>query len=195
MTPVFYPPTRLRLKPSLHPRAGYRFKDELGVTHVASNLTKLAESVRLYRKRLKKPPGEPMQEITEQICKAQPELCSKNTSQKPTLIAKALVSHVVHDIKRTLKAGPMEKATPEEIQRRADICATCPYAINWADICRVCQTVSTESVNKILAPDKPNATIAGKCCVQGRDELAIAAARLNPRPVAEAPANCWRKET
>lgn len=188
-------PTRQRLKPSLHPNGGYQFKDEYGVTHLSNSLVGLVAMVTKYRERLGRPIGEPLKEITAQLCRKQPKLCS---APEQTVNMKSVVAHVTHDIARQSQAGPIkpdDRATSEEIQRRADICAACPCAVNWARICEPCHTQNAKLIAVLVAPLKVPASMERRCCTQTREDLSLAVVRKNPRTCGEAPLNCWRKET
>lgn len=182
--------TRQRIKPSLHPRGGYTFKDSLGVTHVAPNLQKLVEVVTKYRERLSLPPGDPLAEITAQICKRQPNIC---TNHEPSISSKTLLVHVLHDVaKATL---PFDLVPVPEVERRVEICSHCPFAVNLMKLCAPCYEPAKQKVRSLLSPTPVSEKIEGLCCAKARDVIWLSANRQNHRKCAEAPEPCWRHET
>lgn len=66
---------RIRLNPNLHPPTGYRLRDTDGLEHVADSAERLVRNVTAHRMRLKRPPGNPMKELTEQIFARHPNYC------------------------------------------------------------------------------------------------------------------------
>ena len=73
--PVYIP--MIKLNPDIRPPCGYKFRDADGIIHFADSTVKLVETIKKYRVRVGRPPGDPLAEFTMQVYGRFPQCCLK----------------------------------------------------------------------------------------------------------------------
>lgn len=185
----------LKLNESLRPPGGYRFVDADRVTHEANDLAGLVKAVTRYRAATGRPPGNPLEEVTEAICRRAPKFCT-GAPDVPPHDAKALAVYVANDIRRAMLHPLTESVELNEARTRMTICMTCPGRVNWTEGCAPCQRSVAGGVEIALAGREVFSGAKDKACLGAGDCLSLALWRKNPRTIARLPDNipCWRKE-
>jgi hypothetical protein len=188
----------LKLKPNLYPSGGYVFRDSDGVKFTGNNWNAVIRALKEYRTRNKKPPGDPVREITEQACSNQPSLCFDDQGRaappiQVSLKAKAL--KWLYEFHKRLESEKLAFVTTEEAASRAAICRGCPSNVSMGvSGCSSCKQSFTEFRKNILGGARVQHSGVKGCGVLGVD--LITAVHLDEIRVdnPNLPVNCWRKK-
>jgi hypothetical protein len=176
--------------PGVYPNGGYKFVDSEGTPFESDSLVNLVQSVWSYRRRLKRPMGNPYKEVCDYICAQQPGICHDNGGEKN--ITNAISSHAIELLKER-DAGTLELTNSDIVELRVKICQGCPLKLNYVSSCVACQENLDAILSASISPKPPAKELSGCFCQRGEDELSIAVWVHNGRVFKQgAPASCWR---
>lgn len=178
----------MKLNPQLRPPTGYRFRDADGVEHANASLDLLVEGLTKYRVRLGRPPGDPLAEITAQICAKTPRSC---VADKGGFNGKLLVAGVAESLNQLLDSGAGDLVSPEVVAERVALCRKCPMNVSWEKHCPPCKRNLLAIIPETIKPAVPEKTLAGRACLLARDDLSVNVHRKDA-PKVIPPGGCWR---
>jgi len=188
----------------LRPVGGKYFIDEDGVKHKADQWEHLFVRVASYRKRAGKPPGNPEQEILDQVCARNPDYCQEAKPSAPVQRAvaaankstrassRAVVQWLV-GILRLRRVGGAQPVSREEARRRAAICAGCPMQKALSSNCGSCKAMRKTAKQILFGGSSSIGEKLKGCRVLGEDTSTSVHIQQDPSGNPELPGNCWRK--
>jgi len=177
--------------PNPHLYLPIEFRDEDLRVHVGTSWADLIDKVRDYRARVSKPPGNPEQEIFEQVCKNNPGSC-RETSADRVLPTDDLHKRILRWLSNTAEGRKKLRFVSEALAReRAAICAGCPRLRGWRGACGTCAASADKIMNELLKGkthfDQPRG------CGSLREDPRVSVWLDQPPVLGNLPANCWRK--
>lgn len=186
-----------RINVNLHPKSGHKFREADGTLIIGPSWTAVINRVIQYRKVNNKPPGNPTQEVHEQACQQNPNLCvqvSPETNRKRQEVS--LKGKVLQWFAR-VKSVAREFVSLDAATQRSSICVGCPNCVALPDGCASCRAALRELRKEVLGEGRPvdERVIHHGCLVLGFEPGT--AVHLNEPTIenAELPAHCWRKRT
>lgn len=175
----------MTVNPNIHPPGGFWFSDADEVRHEAGTLQALVTTLTEYRARVGRDPGEPLKEITEQLCARTPWLCVK---PEPGMVLVAKITAWATRLFRDTRRADSHKVEASEALKRSQACLGCPHRIDWSKVCPPCFS----KTKKILKTS--GFGISGFACDLAGDDLEAATELAQPFLLADAPEHCWRKK-
>ncbi len=183
---------------------GKYFIDEDGVKHKADQWEHLAVRVASYRKRAGKPPGDPEQEILDQVCARQPDYCQEKNLPVPAQRAIATANESIRassraitqwliNILRLRRVGRAQPVSREEARRRAAICAACPMQKDFSSVCGSCKAMRKTAKQILFGGNSPVGEKLKGCRVLGEDTSTSVHIQQDPSSNPALPGHCWRK--
>ena len=131
-------------KDSLIPPGGFHIEVE-GLRIDGSSYQDVAEKLLRYRLQNSLPPGNPMAEVLDYVCGRWPHFCSDTapvspSQQKPAPSLSARVTAWMAALYRNLRGTSAEQnyVNQSEADRRASICLSCPFHVEWRRGCSSC---------------------------------------------------------
>lgn len=189
----------MRINVNLFPRDGYFYVEADGTRLVGQTWSGVVARVRDYRRRNGLPPGDPLNEVHEQACKRNPNLCS--AINEATVQARKLVSLKGRMLgwlalmRKNRAKAPLAFVDASEAKRRADICASCPMNAHLKSGCGACKRALAEMRKDLIGGERsPDPRLSG-CLVTGEDLAASTWIDQVRVDLPAAPAVCWRKRT
>lgn len=133
----------MEINPNLFPPNGYYFIDSDSVRHEAAGLDGLVKALTQYRVRNAKPIGKPRREIVDFICAKSPHICTGDPREvkekyKEIAMGSSAVIKWITALRERQRKTPSEFVTQTEADRRAAICAACPFNREWRGGCGGC---------------------------------------------------------
>jgi len=174
----------IRLNPNLVPADGLQYTNPDGVAITAPDFRQLVAVVTEYRRLGNLPRGNPELEITEQLCKAHPRLCIRETSR--TRLAR--VQDYIETVLTEKAANRLRRVEADEQLQRAKICSACRFNVNWDKKCPPCG----KKLFSRMACLRPYDPLKGQTCSQVGDELSVAVTLRNQDQSTLVPTECWR---
>ncbi len=200
----------MTLNPGIRPPGGFVFYDDEEFKHEAATFQDLIEAVADYRARLDRPPGNPAQEIEDQICARSPGACfesAKVTSSSgissgsgaplqdeatKNRIFVATIQAKLLQWLRTARSKRPPTADTHLAQRRAEICASCPLNADWSKLCPPCYAKAKKLIPGCVDPERPVSGLEGRACLRSKEDLSVSVWMTGPAPLADVPKECWR---
>jgi len=198
--------------PHVLPPDGFYFVDADNVKHTGSTWSELYKRVKEYRLQNGKPPGDPMTEVNDFTCKRYPQGCKELRKVYPTRVGGttriaapsptprvvAMANKVVQWFYKVIRGSAGQTnflASPQEAQRRAEICRRCPRQTPWTLDCGTCAGSAFRLATAIRQNrDVKNGDGLMACRVLGEDtRTSIHLERLKPVDSDDLPPECWRK--
>lgn len=191
----------LRINLNLYPKDGYFFTERNGSRIVGESWKDVFAKVKAYRERNDLPEGRIEEEVLAQACSRNPHLCysDQGTPVQPAGRPgnETLRSRVFNWLEGMVKArasGPLRQVSNGLAAQRAEICARCPFNVQFGETCHACQIALNEYRGKLIEGKIVDRRLGG-CSQLGCDLLTAilldeAAIRSD-----QLPANCWRKAT
>jgi hypothetical protein len=183
---------------------GKYFIDEDGFKHKADQWEHLVVRIASYRKRAGKPPGNPEQEILDQVCARQPEYCQEDKLPVPaqraiaaanesTRASSRAITQWLASILRSRRIGGAQQVPREEARRRAAICAGCPMQKSFSSSCGSCKAMRKTAKQILFGGNTSVGEKLKGCRVLGEDTSTSVHISQDPSSNPALPANCWRK--
>jgi len=188
----------------LRPVGGKYFLDADGVKFRGDQWEHVAARLRSYRKRAGQPPGDPEQEILDQVCARQPEYCQEAKPSPPAQRAIAAanefsrassraITQWLVSILRLRRVGGAQPVPREEARRRAAICAGCPMQKAFSSVCGSCKAMRKTAKQILFGGSSSIGEKLKGCRVLGEDTSTSVHISQDPSANLALPANCWRK--
>jgi hypothetical protein len=191
----------VKLLMNVMPANGYRFRDSDGTAFTSTGWGDLVKLVADYRRRQGKPTEGVEQEVLEQACVRNPQICMDAGPRQgkrvfmPAATPKSRAIRWLNSVSELPK--PLILVLKDEADRRAGACLRCPRNVPAGVGCAACVNAMSAlrakafpgqrmkfnpdlHVCEVLGTDLPTA-------VWLRDQLAVS----NP----DLPAHCWMKAT
>lgn len=187
-----------RINVNLYPKDGYFFIDRDQSIHRGKDWSEVIARVKAYRKRNKIEPGDPDQEVHDQACQRNSNLChDENPEQIKTELRKTSMKGRVlkwlSELRKLRSKRELQYVPEQEAKERAQICASCPNNTPYPAGCGSCKAAVKASREEILGPRVVDGRLNG-CNVLGEDTATSAHVEQVRVNNAELPANCWRKQ-
>lgn len=186
-----------RWNENLWPPNGYEFPDAEKILHKGTSLTDLISKLATYRARRGLPPGNPVAEVNDYLCRLYPSRCLKGVAESKQPVeatGTSLPSRVAEWLRGTwlrIAGKGVEFVPEEEVKRRAVICLACPFHAGFPQECAAC----SETVNRIsfqLRAGRDKHTSHLKVCAQFGSDLRVDVLTVQ-EPQPKAPSNCWKR--
>ncbi len=183
------------LNPNVYPKGGYYYKESDGTKIVGQTWSGVVSRVANYRKRAGLPIGNPEQDVVNQACSRNPEICRNDNGVRVEQTKRASLKSRVLSWLALAKAHNESPSVPEEVARaRANVCAGCPLNTEVGSGCSSCKQALGEARREILGRTRQDSRLHG-CAETGEDN--VVAVWLE-RPTIDNPVlppHCWRKRT
>lgn len=187
----------------LRPVGGKYFVDADGVKFKGEQWEHVAARLRSYRKRAGQPPGDPEQEILDQVCARQPEYCQETNLPVPVkrpddhqetrrASSKAITNWLV-SILKLRRVGGAQQVPREEARRRAAICAACPKQKSFSSSCGSCKAMRKSAKQILFGGSSSVGEKLKGCSVLQEDTSTSVHIQQDPSGNPALPAKCWRK--
>ena len=193
------------MNPNLYPDGGRYFLDEDGVKFRAENWNVLERKIANYRKKAGKPPGNPMQEIMDQVCARLPSYCVEESAaaapqQSAPIVQRENAGNLTKRVLRWLalvvsqfRAGTITKVDRGEARRRAEICASCPLQRAMSEACGACKRTRKGVTDAVLRNERRVNEGLKACLALGEDTSLSVHLSLPPTGKSGLPTHCWRR--
>lgn len=183
---------------------GYHFVDEstgIPVRIEGTTYADVAEKVLRYRLANGRPPGEPLRELFDYVCRSHPVVCRDTSPQpeQPLERRKTLADRVAAWVSNWFQNSRGDRGVGQaENERRANICAECRHNTPITG-CGSC-IANIDRLVFVWRRDRPvhREKELGGCLLLGQHNAAASLSVSLP-PVAEdvrpeLPERCWRKQ-
>lgn len=190
---------------SVVPPQGYHFVDRSTGTPVrieGTDFDDVARRVLEHRLANHRPTGNPLAELFEYICTTWPHFChdSERDVVKPTgNMSDHISTRVVNWLSAFVRFAYNDAGVSQsEAERRAIVCAQCPYNVSYQSGCGSCMD-SISRLSFVFRRDRRTASdhLLGGCRITSQhNQSAVWAAKLpetDQTAQSLLPSNCWRK--
>jgi hypothetical protein len=181
---------------SLWPPSGYEFIDSENIRHVGSSLNDLISKVAAYRTRRGLPPGNPISEVNEYLCKLFPTRCKEGPASSSVTVGStpSLATRITEWLRAVwlrVSQKQVEFVSEDEVKRRADICKACSLHAALPNGCAACaETFNHLSFQLRAGRDRYSEQL--RVCSRYGTDLRVDVLVVQPTQ-ADAPANCWKR--
>lgn len=188
-----------RINVNLYPKSGYFFVESDGARIRSTTWGGVIARVRAYRARNGLPAGSPADEVHEQACQRNPDLCSNVDAT--TMHARRVVSMKgkmlgwLNALRKAQEQTPSTFVDPAEAHRRANICAMCPQNTHLSSGCGSCKAALAEMRRAVIGSHRGADQRIGGCLLTGEDLPASVHLDQTRLDLPGAPTVCWRKRT
>lgn len=189
----------LKINPNIFPKGGFVFKNQDGTTIVGDKKPAVVARLRAYRKRIGQAPGDPEQEVTQQLCERNPGLCTQDDGQNAAMLKLATLKGRIlawfASVRSRMASNPLQFVSQDEANRRGLTCLGCPFNKNLPDSgCSSCVSVVKELRINVIGGRKIDSPVTHRGCNVLGEEIATSV-WLEQLTVdnSELPAFCWRK--
>lgn len=195
--------------PQLNPNLWVKplFIEDDGTEYEAPSVALLIGKVATARRTNGKQYQTAARDVVDQLCKRNPHMCTwpsravipVNRPQSRGELNTRILDWVVAVAERFMQGKLRYAKSPKEVQRRIDICASCPRQKSWARTCSACRAEVARLEQELLAPTGPMATRTTSsetlegCSALGEDPRVSVYLDEQARPDNSLPGNCWRK--
>ena len=192
-------------KTSVVPPNGYHFIDRSGpspVTIYGDSFEDVSMQVMKLRLANNRPVGNPQQELIDYVCLTWPHFCNETNPAAPVPGGNKIVNlstRVAEWVAFLMTTNPADVGVaPEEVARRASICADCQHNREFRHGCGPC-VASINRLYFVFRRDRkvPNEDKLGGCYLTGQHNAAAVLCKnqtnVSAAINAELPTFCWRK--
>jgi hypothetical protein len=185
-----------RVNVNIYPKDGYFFQEEDGTIIRANNGWKaVIIRVMAYRKRNKKPLGDPTKEVHAQACARDPQSC--HDDEDPVRTKQLKISSLKGKVLgwlASLRGKPQNFVDEGLMRARAQVCAGCPMHTAIAGGCGACKKAVNEARREVIGNRPVDERMAG-CLVLGEDTGVNTWLSEPTVGNPELPACCWRRNS
>lgn len=184
------------LNPNIYPHDGHWFKEVDGTRITGDSWGGVIVRLKKYRERAGRPPGNPTEDVVNQVCARNPGICLEESgAYHQELVKTNLKSRILQWL-----PGKVALAERNEIvfvnddlrQARSDVCMRCPLHTHMPRTCGSCKQAVEELRKKIIGNRAVHPNL-GECPVLG-EHLPVSV-WIEDQTVAnpELTSECWRK--
>lgn len=182
----------MKFHSGIFPPGGFKFVDADGIEFDGESIGQVAGKLARYREANGKPPGRPVAEVNEFMCRKHPELCTDRDVEgfDASVLLKSISTNARELQNLRYLGKPAAKVSGKEADDRAAQCKACNHNVNYRIFCSPCQTGVAAQLSDALAPRAPHPDLAGRACALAGDDLSGAVWLCEPPKVDH---DCWRK--
>jgi hypothetical protein len=187
-----------RINRNLYPKSGYVFKDTDGTRHIGGNWAHVIGMARRYRQKLGRPVDTVEQEVNEQACRNNPELCieesAANQAQLKKVSLKGRILLWLGARQKRKERGPLVFVPDALHAARVDVCSRCVKNTAMPDGCGSCRAALREMTSSLIGSRAVDDRVQG-CLVLGEYLPVSTWIEDTAIPNPDLPWECWRKRT
>jgi hypothetical protein len=187
-----------QINPNIFPKDGFWFREADGARINGETWANVVARVIAYRRRTHVPEGNAKQDIINQACERNPNLCVEDNGVTQATRRKASLKTIVFkwllDLLTKKNKDGVDFVDEGTHNQRADICAHCPKNLQIVSGCGACESTLKAQREAILGSRKADGRLFG--CADLGEYLPVSTwveSQALDKP--ELPAACWRKRT
>lgn len=183
------------INPNIFPKGGFYFIESDGTKIVGQTWTGVVARARNYRRRAGLPEGDVEQEVINQACIRNPELCRYDNGERQAQTNRSsLKTRVLKWLAALREKGPVDFVPETDARNRAAVCAACHLNTEIGGGCNSCKQALAESRKELLGRRPRDARV--QACAGTSEDAQVALWIEQPAINNPAlPAHCWRKRT
>lgn len=183
------------LNPNVFPKGGYYYLESDGARIVGQTWSGVVSRVANYRRRAGIPLGNPEQDVVNQACARNPEICRQDNGARIEQTKRASLKTRVLQWLQLAKDHHESPSVPvETAQARANVCAGCSLNTEVGGGCSSCKQALGEARKEILGRVHQDSRLHG-CSETGEDNRVAVWLERPTIDNPSLPAHCWRKRS